>query len=107
MIAWKLNPGKPMKPPTQPKTPLASATSATNASTIAPTATARRTPVCAPSLAAMMMLAARSLWRSTPSSGSLRGPGGSGMMILAMAMPPGADMNAAATNQSMRMPIAA
>ena len=38
----------PTRLPSPPSSPLASATSATNASTIAPTATASLTPVCAP-----------------------------------------------------------
>ena len=81
---------------------MASATSATNASTIAPTATASLTPVCAPCAAAMMMLAGslpRHVSASTgvaalgSSSGSSPSPAGSsGMMILAIRMPPGADM---------------
>ena len=98
----------PNQLPSPPSRPLASATSATNASTIAPTATASLTPVCAPCAAAMMMLAGLlafleglgdldlgvlrvALSAARPAGGS------SGMIILAIRIPPGADMKAAAS----------
>ncbi len=68
--------------PMPPNMPLASATSATKASTIAPTATASFTPVCAPCAAAMMMFAGfSSSWLATgmgspgvPSGSKAAGP---------------------------------
>ena len=124
--AWKLQFEKPNSPPIQPSTPLASATRATKASTIAPTATASLTPVWAPCAAASITLAGAcpssnvsasatscgfppstsapgpsALMRASGSSigpsASGSGSAGSGMMILAIRIPPGADMNAAAS----------
>ena len=69
---------------------------------MAPTATASFTPVCAPWAAAMMMLAGftpsskvstTSTFSSSTVSVSRRS---SGMIILAIRMPPGADMKEAA-----------
>ena len=110
----------PIRLPSPPSRPFASATSATKASTIAPTATASFTPVCAPCAAAMMMLAgfssscvasASAIFSSSitspsgscPAGGSIR----SGMMILAIRMPPGAAMKLAASRYSIEMPIEA
>ena len=78
---------------------------------MAPTATASRTPVCAPCAAAMMMFAGFSSPSSCTITGSSSGcglanagspsanatAGTSGIMILAINIPPGADMNAAAS----------
>ena len=117
----------PNQLPAQPSIPLASATSATKASTIAPTATASFTPVCAPCAAASITLAGRSpsskasatstscgvpsLMAAGPSalmrprgrasspSASGEASATSGMMIFAIRMPPGADMKAAASRK--------